>query len=88
MGILFDRDESLAIDLMCILREQGYFVASNEPYSGKNGLIYSADRHGRNAQIPYVEIEFNQSILSSPARIQRVAKDVALALQHLDIQKY
>ena len=88
IGLLFDRDEHLAFDLAHHLQKQGYFVAYNQPYSGKNGLIYSADRHGRTFSLPYVELEFNQSILSSKERIERVAKDVAFALSQLDKKMY
>ena len=88
IGLLFDRDERLAFDLAPLLQKQGYFTAYNQPYSGKNGLIYAADRHGRTFSLPYIELEFNQSILSSKERIERVAKDIAFALSQLDIKMY
>ena len=83
IGILFDRDERLAHTLANIFEEEGFYVALNEPYSGKNGLIYAAHRHGVEQQIPYVEIEFNQSILSSSERITEVASRLTRALIRL-----
>ena len=85
VGVLFDRDENLAHICTKLLREEGFFVEENQPYSGKNGLIYSAHRHGTENNIPYVELEFNQSIICSPQRIERVAvklSHVLTTLQH------
>ena len=79
IGVLFDRDEALAQKLATILK-QNFFVSLNEPYSGKNGLIYSADRHGRTHQIPYLELEINQALLSSPERIQAIAHTLGSSL--------
>ena len=83
IGVLFDRDEEVAYALAEILREDGFFVALNEPYSGKNGLIYAAHRHGTAQRIPYVELEFNQSMLSSPERVVSVASRLVDALSRL-----
>jgi len=83
IGVLFDRDEEVARALAEILKDDGFFVALNEPYSGKNGLIYAAHRHGMAHKIPYVELEFNQSILSSPERIVSVASRLIDALNRL-----
>ena len=83
IGVLFDRDEQLAYALAELLSEDGFFVALNEPYSGKNGLIYAAHRHGTEHQIPYVELEFNQSILSSPIRIASVASRLTKTFERL-----
>jgi len=83
IGVLFDRDEEIAHILANILQEDGFFVALNKPYSGKNGLIYSADRHGTEQNIPYVEFEFNQSILCTEERISFVAARIIHALQTL-----
>ena len=51
IGVLFDRDEELAHICTKLLRQEGFFVEENQPYSGKNGLIYSAHRHGTEKQI-------------------------------------
>lgn len=74
IGVLFDRDEELAHICTQLLREEGFFVEENKPYSGKQGLIYAAHRHGVAHKIPYIELEFNQSIICTPQRIQRVSR--------------
>ena len=83
IGVLFDRDEEIAHTCTRLLREEGFFVEENQPYSGKNGLIYSAHRHGTKSDIPYIELEFNQSILCTPQRIKRVARRLSRVLQLL-----
>lgn len=80
IGVLFDRDERLAHALARLLEDEGFFVALNEPYSGKKGLIYAAHRHGTERAIPYVELEFNQSILSSPQRVASIASRLTQVL--------
>ena len=90
VGVLFDRDEDIAYSCATIIKDAGFFVEMNQPYSGKNGLIYSADRHGSEQNIPYIEFEFNQSILSSPERIHYVAHKMQhiltlLHTQHSDL---
>ena len=86
VGVLFDRDEDIAFSCAKIITEAGFFVEMNQPYSGKNGLIYSADRHGSTQNIPYIEFEFNQSILSSPQRIHHVAQKMHHVLTQLHNQ--
>lgn len=77
IGVLFDRDEELAHICTELLQQEGFFVEENKPYSGKNGLIYSAHRHGTEKNIPYIELEFNQSIICTPQRIKRVADKIS-----------
>ena len=79
IGVLFDQHEDLALRLAENLKSN-FFVSLNEPYSGKDGLIYSADRHGREHQVPYLELEINQTLLSSPPRILKLAQ---ILYQHL-----
>jgi predicted N-formylglutamate amidohydrolase len=83
IGVLFDRDTALAHSCASLLREEGFFVEMNQPYSGKNGLIYAADRHGTEQNIPYIELEFNQSILCTPERISFVAQKTSNMLKKL-----
>lgn len=87
IGVLFDRDEDIAHVCTTLLRNKGFFVEENQPYSGKKGLIYSAHRHGTEHRIPYVELEFNQSILCTPQRIELVADKISDVLTTLQ-QEY
>ena len=80
IGILFDDHEDLADLLKHALEEDDFFVAKNEPYSGKFGLMYAAHRHGKKYNIRHLELEFNQAILCSDERIDRVAEKMIRAL--------
>lgn len=66
IGVLFDREEDLAERTAAVLRDAGMIVAMNQPWSGKDGLIYSverhADAHGRRA----LELEVRQDLATEP----------------------
>jgi predicted N-formylglutamate amidohydrolase len=72
-GVLFDRHDELAGRLVAALAKGGLATRANEPYSGKDGLIYSAARHGAAHDVPYLEIELRQDLVAS----RRGARDVA-----------
>ncbi|MBW2256278.1 MAG: N-formylglutamate amidohydrolase, partial [Deltaproteobacteria bacterium] len=53
VGVLFDRDEGMASEVTRALVARGVGARPNEPYSGRHGMMFSAqhhaDRHGRAA---------------------------------------
>jgi predicted N-formylglutamate amidohydrolase len=53
----------------------------NAPYSGKDGLIYAAKRHGSAHQIVYLEIEVRQDLIGSPESAGAIAERIARALE-------
>lgn len=79
-GVLFDAHDALALRLVDAMRAQGLRTEANAPYSGKDGLIYSAARHGNSAGIPYLEIELRQDLIASERSARAVASRVARAL--------
>ena len=79
-GVLFDAHDETAIKLAEALRAAGLRTELNEPYSGKQGLMYSPHRHGAAHQRLYLELELNQALISDSAAARRVAKVVATAL--------
>lgn len=85
IGLLYDQCAPLANDLGDALRKQGFYVAYNEPYSGRFGLMYSVERQGEKHQIPYLELEFNQAILCTQKRITDVARRVCAALAEINV---
>ncbi len=60
VGVLFDREEALAEELAATLARAGFVVAMNEPYSGRAGLIYAAERHATTHDRRALEIEVRQ----------------------------
>src|SRR5262245_33012200 len=80
VGVLFDAHDEHAWRLEGALAAEGFEVALNAPYSGKDGLIYSARRHGRAHDLVYVELEVRQDLIDTLAKAENVAVRVARAL--------
>lgn len=60
LGVLFDTEDELAESLRFALASAGFVVAMNEPWSGKDGLIYSGERHARAHGRRVLELETRQ----------------------------
>lgn len=84
VGVLFDRDESLATPLLAALRERGdLVVGENEPYSARNGHGFSLAYHGESRGLPHVELELRQDLIADDAGAARFAAIIAEALTPL-----
>jgi len=81
MAVLFDDFEDLAISLAERIKAQGFVTALNEPYSGFEGMMPSANRHGRAHQITYLEIEIRQDLIDTNAKARSVAAQLLEALR-------
>lgn len=81
IGVLFDAHDEHAWRLEGALAEQGFEVALNAPYSGYEGLIYSASRHGRAHGLVYLELEVRQDLIDEPAKVAAVAPRIGGALE-------
>ncbi|MBK7579275.1 MAG: N-formylglutamate amidohydrolase [Myxococcales bacterium] len=79
VGVLFDRDEQLAESARIELAKTGLVVRMNEPYSGRAGLIFSAEWHAQEHGRRALELEVRQDLAASPeVRAQVVRAMVAL----------
>ena len=76
IGVLFDDYRDVAADLGRRLHQAGYRVRHNEPYSGYEGLIFSARSHGRRHRLVYLELEMNNRLLGQPDSIGRMAEAI------------
>lgn len=65
IGVLFDHEEAAAERLARWLEPLGP-VRLNEPYSGRDGLIYSAQRHADASGKRPLEIEVRQDLAAEP----------------------
>lgn len=81
VGVLFDAWDEHAWRLEGALAAEGFAAALNAPYSGFDGLIYSASRHGRAQGLVYLELEVRQDLIDSPAAADAVATRLARALE-------
>jgi predicted N-formylglutamate amidohydrolase len=83
VGVLYDEHAPLAGRLAGALTSTGLVVRHNEPYSGMDGLIYSARVHGVRHGLRYLEIEVNNGLLRDDAGVAGVAGKVVTALRAL-----
>lgn len=63
VGVLFDHDEDFGLWAYEQFQSMGFRVALNEPYSGRNGLMYSPQRHATEHNRKTVELEIRQDLL-------------------------
>lgn len=80
VGVLFDAFDDLAGALAAGVAAAGFTVRLNEPYSGYDGLIFSARHHGRRHARRYVELEVNNRLLRHDADARAVARRLADAI--------
>jgi predicted N-formylglutamate amidohydrolase len=68
VAVLFNRDPRLARILAELLRaEGGLVVGENEPYAVSDLTDYTVPVHGERRDLPYVEIEIRQDLITKPA---------------------
>ncbi len=72
VGVLYDRDRRLADPLMARLKEAGFVVGDNEPYSGalEGDTLY---QHGTCRGLPHVLIEIRQDLIDRDPAAQAFA---------------
>lgn len=67
IGVLFDdAEEALGRRMAQFLKAAGYDARENEPYSGKNNLIYSVSRAATKFRRRYIELEVRQDLIVQP----------------------
>lgn len=86
LGILFDNYEPVAQRLAEGFREAGFVTALNEPYSGRTGLIFAANRHGREHGVIYVELEIRQDLIDTPEKAVATARRLEPAITNLQLR--
>lgn len=87
IGILFDRYEDLAQEIGQRLLHCGYRVRYNEPYSGYDGLIFSARSHGEKHGLVYIELEVNNSLIAQTDTAAEIGRQISTVLHSLFVQK-
>lgn len=83
LGVLFDLEDELGERLAWHLSNAGFVTVINEPYSGKAGLIYAADRHARAHGRRALEIEVRQDLAVDAAFRRRLVASLALFMRAL-----
>ncbi len=83
VGVLFDDFDDVARAFADRIASSGFSLRLNEPYSGLNGLIYSARRHGRRHGVLYLELEINNRLLGCDVEADDLAVRLAAAVAWL-----
>ena len=81
LGVLFNRDESLASALGAALAERLPNVGYNEPWSGRAGLIYAAERHANRHGRFALELEVRQDLAVAPEYRRELVATLAAFLR-------
>lgn len=81
LGVLFDAETELAEALHAALVASRFTAELNEPWSGKDGLIYSGERHALAHKRRVLELEVRQDCAVDPAFRERLVPVVAEALR-------
>jgi predicted N-formylglutamate amidohydrolase len=66
VGVLFDRDDEAGARLTHELRKTGLVTRENEPWSGKGGYMYAAQRHAEAHGALALELEVRQDLATDP----------------------
>lgn len=64
VGVLWDRDESMAAPLIRSLGARGLTVGDNQPYSGGTNFGYTIQHHAFPLGLPQVLLEVRQDLIS------------------------
>ena len=83
VGILWDRDDQLARPVIDLLREHGFEVGDNEPYTGRAKNAYTMPVHSYRRDHPGVLFELRQDLIADDAGVAHWADIVGDALEHV-----
>lgn len=83
VGVLFDDFAAEAEQVGEALAGGGLSVRYNQPYSGLDGLIFSARTHGMRHGLRYLELEVNNRLLRTAAQTDAIAVAVIEAVRPL-----
>lgn len=73
LGVLWDADVALGETFLRHLADTHDGVRANEPYSGRNGLMYSPQHHATQRGRRAVELEVRNDLLATADGVARVA---------------
>lgn len=74
IGVLWDTDRMTAEIFVHDLREAGFHVGDNEPYSGKSPQDFTLDHHAELIGLPHVGIEIRQDLIDDDEGVQKICK--------------
>lgn len=82
IGLLWNKDRSLSLDLLRHFLDRGVNIGDNLPYSGKD-LFYTLNHHGGRRDVPHVGIEIRQNGLDTAAGVDAWTEALIYAIEGL-----
>jgi predicted N-formylglutamate amidohydrolase len=84
IGVLFDADQRLSHPLIARLRDLPEIVIGvNEPYSPRDGVYHTLDRHGQSQGRPCAMIEIRNDLIATPEGERRWGEILANILAEI-----
>lgn len=78
VGVLYQHQAAYALTVLEQLRAtQRWCVGDNQPYSVSDDTDYAVPQHANKNDLPYVEIEIRQDLITQPAGQRAWAEDLA-----------
>lgn len=74
MGVLWDTDRVTAEIFVHDLREVGFNVGDNEPYSGKAPHDFTIDHHAELIGLPHVGLEIRQDLIDDDRGVEEIGE--------------
>jgi predicted N-formylglutamate amidohydrolase len=74
MGVLWDSDRLTAEIFIHDLREAGFHVGDNEPYSGKAPQDFTVDHHAEAGGLPHAGIEIRQDLINDEQGVSAICE--------------
>ena len=87
MGVLWDKDRVTAEIFLHGLREAGYLVGDNEPYSGKAPQDFTVDHHAEPIGLAHVGIEIRQDLIHRADGVMKIADVLREIIQSVPTQR-
>ncbi len=88
IGILWDEDARVPQPMMEQLRDQGFLVGDNEPYSGKALQDFTMDHHAEEGGLPHVGIEIRQDLICNDKGVTAIADALQPVITNILAQLY
>jgi predicted N-formylglutamate amidohydrolase len=81
VGVLFDDPEEREAEVLRdVIAKHGFDTRMNEPYSGRGGMMYAANRHARKHQRLALELELRQDLAVDAQARERLSRAIRQAL--------
>lgn len=73
MGILWDKDPRVPDIVIPALREAGFMVGDNEPYTGRGPQDYTIDNHAEANGLPHAGVEIRHDLIADAEGVRKIA---------------